>query len=81
MLHIGFVASRADGNFFIYAHDGHLIFLLLSVDNIIMTGNHPSFIASLLAILRQDFDLKDLGRLHYFLGLQFDYTFAGIFVH
>lgn len=81
MLHVGFVASEAYGNLFIYAHDGHMIFLLLYVDDIMVTGNHPSFIASLLATLRQDFDLKDLGRLRYFLGLQFDYTSAGIFVH
>ncbi|XP_050281330.1 uncharacterized mitochondrial protein AtMg00810-like [Quercus robur] len=71
----------ADGNLFIYDHDGHLVFLLLYVDDIIVIGNHPSFIASLLATLGQDFNLKDLGRLHYFLRLQFDYTPAGLFVH
>ena len=31
--------------------------------------------------LSQEFDLKDLGRLHYFLGLQINYTSAGLFVH
>lgn len=81
LLHVGFVASGADGNLFIYDYDGHLVFLLLYVDDIIMTGNHPNFIASLIAILGQDFDLKDLGRLHYFLGLQFDYTSTRPFVH
>ena len=66
---------------FVYTHDGHLVFLLLYVDDIIVTGNHPSLIASLIATLGQDLDLKDLGKLHYFLGLQFDYTSTRIFVH
>ena len=74
LLHIGFVASGADGNLFIYRHDGHLVFLLLYVDDIIVIGNHPSFTTSLLHQLSSDFDLKDLGKLHYFLGLQIEYT-------
>ena len=51
------------------------------MDDIIVTGNHPDFISSLLGVLSNDFGLKDLGRLHYFLGLQIDYTFGGVFVH
>ena len=81
MLHLGFVAFGATGNLFIYNHDSHLVFLLLYVDDIIVTGNHAAFITSLLAVLGTDFDLKDLGRLHYFLGLQIDYTHSGLFVH
>ena len=81
LLHIGFVASRADGNLFIYNHDSHIEFLLLYVDDIIVTRNHSSFIATLIDALSQDFDLKDLGRLHYFLGLQIDYTPSSLFVH
>ena len=69
LLHVGFVAFRVDGNLFIYNHASHLVFLLLYVDDIIVTGNHPDFISSLLGVLSNDFDLKDLGRLHYFLGL------------
>lgn len=76
--HVDFVASGVD---FIYNHDDHIIFLLLYVDDIIVTSNHPNFIASLVATLGQDFDLKDLGRLHYFLGLQIDYTPVELFVH
>ena len=57
------------------------LFLMLYVDDIIVTGNHPSFISSLIHSLSQEFDLKDLGRLHYFLGLQINYTSAGLFVH
>ena len=69
LLHIGFVASGVDGNLFIYNRDSHLVFLLLYVDDIIDTGNNPDFISFIIGVLSHDFDLKDLGRLYYFLGL------------
>ena len=49
--------------------------------DIIVTGNHPPFTAFLLHQLSSEFDLKDLGKLHYFLGLQIEYTSSGLFVH
>lgn len=72
LFHIGFFVSRVGGNLFIYKHGSHLVFLLLYVDDII---------ASIIQQLSSDFDLKDLGLLHYFLGLQIDYNNVGLFVH
>ena len=57
-----FVASSADSNLFIYNHDTHLVFLLLYVDDIIVTGNHPSFISSLIHSLSQEFFFFFFGR-------------------
>ena len=51
------------------------------MDDIIITGNKSSFVTSIIKLLGVDFDLKDLGLLHYFLGLQIDYTSSGLFVH
>ena len=51
LLHIGFVAFGADGNLFIYNYDSHIEFLLLYVDDIIVIGNHSSFIATLIDAL------------------------------
>ena len=81
LLHIGFCASTADGNLFILRHDSCIVFLLLHVDDIIITGNKSNFVTSIIKLLGMDFDLKDLGLLHYFLGLQIDYTSSGLFVH
>lgn len=72
LFHIGFFASRAYWNLFIYMHGSHPVFLLLYVDDII---------ASIIHQLSSDFDLNDLGLLHYFLGLQIDYTITDLFVH
>lgn len=51
------------------------------MDDIIITGNHAAFVAEIIKQLGVSFALKDLGPLHYFLGLQIEYTNGGLFVH
>jgi hypothetical protein len=47
---------------------------LVYVDDIIDTSSSPATIDALLADLKQDFALKDLGILHYFLGIEVKYA-------
>ena len=47
-----------------------LIYLLMYVDDIIVTSNDASQVHNLIAALGQVFELKDLGHLNYFLGIQ-----------
>uniref|UniRef100_A0A2N9IX43 CCHC-type domain-containing protein n=1 Tax=Fagus sylvatica TaxID=28930 RepID=A0A2N9IX43_FAGSY len=56
-------------------------FCFLYVDDIILTGNAPTAITDLIANLASAFELKDLGPLKFFLGLQIDYKPSGFFVH
>ena len=81
LFHIGFQASSADYNLFTVHHNTFVVYLLLYVDDIIIIGNAPSFIAHIISKLGAAFDLKDLGPLKYFLGLQIKYTSQGLFVH
>ncbi|XP_071721811.1 uncharacterized mitochondrial protein AtMg00810-like [Rutidosis leptorrhynchoides] len=53
-------------------------FLLVYVDDIILTGNNPSLISKLIQRLNKEFALKDLGKLHYFLGLEIKYFPGGL---
>lgn len=55
-----------------------VIFLLLYVDNIIITGNDNSQISNLVYTLKVTFELKDLGILNYFLGIQITWTKYGL---
>jgi hypothetical protein len=48
---------------------GVTIFLLVYVDDIIVTSSSPAIVDALLKDLASDFSLKDLGDLHYFLGI------------
>jgi hypothetical protein len=81
LLTIGFVASMANTSLFVLRTNSTILYLLLYVDDIILTRNSSSAITSLISQLANTFELKDLGPLRYFLGLQIDYTPAGLFVH
>ena len=62
--------------------DGDVIILLLYVDDIILAGSNPAKIQSIISQLAAVFDLKDMGQLTYFLGLQIQYQSNGyIFIN
>ncbi|BBG96527.1 ankyrin repeat family protein [Prunus dulcis] len=48
----------------------HTIFLLLYVNDIVVTGSDSTHLQQLICLLGGHFDTKDLGSLSYFLGLQ-----------
>uniref|UniRef100_A0A2N9HLD4 Integrase catalytic domain-containing protein n=1 Tax=Fagus sylvatica TaxID=28930 RepID=A0A2N9HLD4_FAGSY len=74
LLHLGFIASTADSSLFIYHQHNVIAYLLLYVDDIVLTSNSTPFLDGLILQLRKVFDIKDLGPLHYFLGLQVSRT-------
>jgi hypothetical protein len=80
LLHLGFTASAADSSLFIYKTPTVIAYLLLYVDDIVLTSNTPSFLDHLIQQLSTVFDLKDLGNLHYFLGLQVSRTASSLFI-
>lgn len=55
--------------FFFHQGEG-TIYLLVYVDDTIVVGSSDSVVSKLLHQLRDDFVLKDLGALHYFLGIE-----------
>jgi hypothetical protein len=81
LLTLGFIASVANASLFILRRGSLTVYLLLYVDDIIITGNDSSTITTIISQLSTAFELKDLGPLRYFLGLQIDYTKGGFFVH
>ncbi|KAJ0493560.1 putative RNA-directed DNA polymerase [Helianthus annuus] len=67
---LGFYGSKTDPSLFILNSPGSLVYLLVYVDDIIITGNNPATITQLISRLDSLFALKDLGQLHYFLGIE-----------
>ena len=62
--------KKVDTSLFYY-NDGDLImFLLIYVDDIIVTSSKKEAIPALLRNLQEDCALKDLGDLHYFFGIE-----------
>jgi len=60
----------ADSSLFVYHSHQTIIYLLVYVDDIIITSNSSSQVSHLVIALRKVFELKDLGALSYFLGIQ-----------
>lgn len=77
---IGFQSSYVDPSLFVKTTTTSQVYLLLYVDDIILTGNNESLIAETKATLQQEFDMKDLSKLHFFLGLEITYVPSGLFV-
>ena len=66
----GFIASTADTSLFILQKPDVTLYLLVYVDDIIVVSSWPAATDRLLRQLATSFALKDLGDLHYFLGIE-----------
>ena len=66
----GFVASTADTSLFILQRPTMTMYLLVYVDDIIVNSSSSSATDRLISGLRQQFAIKDLGTLHYFLRVE-----------
>jgi histone deacetylase 1/2 len=67
---LGFKPSRADISLFYFNKGNLTMFLLIYVDDIIVVSSCQEATQALLRKLHEEFALKDLGDLHYFLGIE-----------
>ncbi|XP_068328737.1 uncharacterized mitochondrial protein AtMg00810-like [Pyrus communis] len=77
---LGFQVSQANPSLFIQQSSKGTVLLFLYVDDVIFTGSNTQLINQVITALTAEFEMKDLGLLHYFLGLQISYTSEGLFV-
>lgn len=68
LMALGFTSARSDQALFVRISSKSVIYLLVYVDDILITGNNPSDVNSLIQDLNREFALKDLGNLNFFLG-------------
>jgi len=59
---------------------GKLSILIVYVDDIIVTGDNQLEINNLKGMLAKEFEIKNLGNLRYFLGMEIARSKEGIFV-
>jgi histone deacetylase 1/2 len=71
---LGFTASTADTSLFILRRPDITLYLLVYVDDIILVSSSSTASDRLIHQLRQSFALKDLGTLHYFLGIEVQHS-------
>jgi hypothetical protein len=67
---MGFVPLKGDTSLFFLRAKDVTVYVLAYVDDIIVTSSSSKATTALLQDLERDFALKDLGDLHYFLGIE-----------
>ena len=72
--------SHYDSALFLRHTDKGTILLLLYVDDMIITGDNLNGIQELKIFLNQQFEMKDLGHLSYFLGLEITHSTDGLYI-
>ena len=70
LLQFGFQNSYANTSLFVFHADGHTMYLLVCVDDLILIGDNDTKVNHFITILAQRFSIKDLGLLTYFLGME-----------
>ena len=76
----GFRRSEADHTLFTLSSQSGIIVVLVYVDDIIISGSDKEGIQSTKAYLKSVFDIKDLGLLKYFLGIEVCRSKEGLFL-
>ncbi|RVW87783.1 Retrovirus-related Pol polyprotein from transposon TNT 1-94 [Vitis vinifera] len=77
----GFIQCQADHTLFMkHSKEGEMTLFIVYVDDIIITGDDEEGIGNLKKLLAREFEIKDLGQLRYFLGMEVGRTKEGIVV-
>ncbi|RVW60936.1 Retrovirus-related Pol polyprotein from transposon RE1 [Vitis vinifera] len=81
VLKLGYKQGQADHTLFVKkSHAGKLAILIVYVDDIILSGNDMGELQNLKKYLSEEFEVKDLGNLKYFLGMEVARSRKGIVV-
>lgn len=76
----GYTQSQADHTMFIKRSEKKIAVLIVYVDDIILTGDHTEELTKLKKFLAHEFEIKDLGDLKFFLGMEVARSKMGIAV-
>jgi hypothetical protein len=77
---LGFVASTSDTSHFVYKEGVQIAYLLVYVDDIILTALSSTLLQHIMAKLNSEFAMTDLGELHHFLGITVTHSTDGLFL-
>ncbi|GKB10823.1 ribonuclease H-like domain-containing protein [Tanacetum coccineum] len=66
---VGFQHSKTDASLFVFHRGSDIAYLLLYVDDIILTASSTALLQRIITVLHGEFAMTDLGSLNYFLGI------------
>jgi hypothetical protein len=76
----GFQTSNANFSLYVKKTDHGIVIIVIYVDDLIITGDSDANIFDLKKLLKQKFEMKDLGELCYFLGIEVIQSPKGIWL-
>ncbi|GJX04158.1 ribonuclease H-like domain-containing protein, partial [Tanacetum coccineum] len=77
---VRFHHSRCDSSLFIFHQGEDTAYLLLYVDDIVLTASSSDLLHRIISSLNQEFAMTDLGSLNYFLGVSVTRDSSGMFL-
>nr|GEV64553.1 ribonuclease H-like domain-containing protein [Tanacetum cinerariifolium] len=77
---VSFQHSKTDSSLFVFHQGSGIAYLLLYVDDIILTSSSSTFLQRIIASLHSEFAMTDLGSLNYFLGISAQRSASGLFL-
>lgn len=80
VIRIGFTPTRLDSSLFVLQRGNDIVYLLLYVDDIVLTGSSPQLLQELIRHLQAEFAVKDLGDLRFFLGIDVQRNASGFYL-
>ncbi|KAG8481655.1 hypothetical protein CXB51_026498 [Gossypium anomalum] len=72
-----FTVSKSDASLFVRSSSDHIIYVLVYMDDIVITGSSVDKINCFVQMLHNQFALKDMGELHYFLRIEVSQSSSG----
>jgi hypothetical protein len=78
---LGFIEAKSDTSLFIFHRGSDTVYLLLYVDDIILTASSTELLRRTIFALQREFAMKDLVPLHHFLGITVKRRLDGLFLH
>jgi hypothetical protein len=76
-----FIEAKSNTSLFIFCRGSDTVYLLLYVDDIILTASSTELLRRTSFALQREFAMKDLGPLHHFLGITVEHRLDGLFLH
>eukprot|EP00253_Pinus_taeda_P035853 PITA_35853 len=80
LLENGFENCEGEPTLYIKENDGKILIVVLYVDDVIFTGNDDYLIKNFKAVMKEEFEMTDMGLLRYFLGIEVEQSENGIFI-
>jgi len=76
----GFEKCEGEPTVYIKEKDGKTLIVVVYVDDVIFTSNDNYLIENFKTVMKEEFEMTDMGLLRYFLGIEVDQNENGIFI-